>query len=142
MNNFTPLSALAGGVLIGLASVWLLAANGRIAGVSGILHGLFAQPPGDRPWRAAFVIGLVSAGIAWHLLGLAPAPRENFPLGWAAAAGLLVGFGTRVGGGCTSGHGVCGLGRLSVRSLVAVATFMVTGAIATTITRHVLGIAS
>ena len=138
MANFTPVSALAGGVLIGLASVWLLAANGRIAGVSGILHGLFAQPPGDRPWRAAFVIGLVSAGIAWHLLGLAPAPRENFPLGWAAAAGLLVGFGTRVGGGCTSGHGVCGLGRFSARSLVAVIVFMAAGMLSTFVMRHVL----
>jgi uncharacterized protein len=137
MDNFTPVSALAGGVLIGLASVWLLAANGRIAGVSGILHGMFAQPPGDRVWRAAFVAGLIVAGLAWHLF-TEVTPRQGFGLGWAALAGALVGFGTRVGGGCTSGHGVCGLGRLSVRSLVAVVVFMATGMAATFVMRHVL----
>jgi len=124
-------------VLIGLASVWLLAANRRIAGVSGILHGLFAQPPGDRAWRAAFIAGLVAAGFAWHLIAEV-SPRENFGLGWAALAGALVGFGTRVGGGCTSGHGVCGLGRFSLRSLVAVMVFMATGMAATFVMRHVL----
>ena len=137
MDNFTPVSALAGGVLIGLASVWLLAANGRIAGVSGILHGLFAQPPGDRVWRAAFIAGLIVAGVAWHLFADVT-PRQGFGLGWAALAGALVGFGTRVGGGCTSGHGVCGLGRLSMRSLVAVVVFMATGMAATFAMRHVL----
>ena len=132
------MASLIGGILIGLASVWLLAANGRIAGISGILHGLFVQPPGDRLWRALFVIGLVTAGFAWHLYaGPAPA-REGFGLGWAAAAGLLVGFGTRIGGGCTSGHGVCGLGRFSLRSLVAVAVFMAAGMAATYAMRHVL----
>jgi uncharacterized membrane protein YedE/YeeE len=136
--NFTPVASLLGGILIGLASVWLLAANGRIAGISGILHGLFAQPPGDRSWRLMFIIGLVTAGFAWHAF-VAPAPvREGFGLGWAAAAGLLVGFGTRVGGGCTSGHGVCGLGRFSLRSLVAVAIFMATGMAATFLMRHAL----
>ena len=137
MDNFTPVSALAGGVLIGLASVWLLAANGRIAGVSGILHGLFAQPPGDRIWRAAFIVGLIVAGVAWHLFAEVT-PRQGFGLGWAALAGALVGFGTRVGGGCTSGHGVCGIGRLSLRSLIAVAVFMATGMAATFVMRHVL----
>jgi uncharacterized membrane protein YedE/YeeE len=142
MDNFTPLPSLIGGVLIGVASVWLLAANGRIAGVSGILHGLFAQPPGDRLWRGFFVSGLVVAGFAWHAFS-GPAPtREGFGLGWAAAAGLLVGFGTRIGGGCTSGHGVCGLGRLSARSLVAVAIFMATGMASAFVTRHLLGISS
>jgi uncharacterized membrane protein YedE/YeeE len=136
--NFTPVASLVGGALIGLASVWLLAASGRIAGISGILHGLFAQPPGDRSWRVLFIAGLVAAGFAWHAL-VAPAPvREGFGLGWAAAAGLLVGFGTRVGGGCTSGHGVCGLGRFSLRSLVAVMVFMATGMAATYVMRHVL----
>ena len=137
MDNFTPVSALAGGVLIGLASVWLLAANGRIAGVSGILHGLFAQPPGERVWRAAFIAGLIVAGVAWHLF-VDVTPRQGFGLGWAALAGALVGFGTRVGGGCTSGHGVCGLGRLSARSLVAVIVFMAAGMAATFVMRHVL----
>ena len=142
MDNFTPVSALGGGVLIGLASVWLLAASGRIAGVSGILHGLVggtsAQPPGDRAWRAAFVAGLIVAGFAWHLLDLAPTPRQDFHWTWAAAAGLLVGFGTRLGGGCTSGHGVCGLGRFSLRSLVAVIVFMAAGMAATFVVRHLL----
>jgi uncharacterized protein len=137
MDNFTPVPALIGGVLIGLASVWLLAANGRIAGVSGILHGLFAQPPGDRPWRAAFVAGLIVAGFAWHAL-FPTDPSREVSLAWLAVAGALVGFGTRVGGGCTSGHGVCGLGRFSLRSLVAVVVFMLAGMAATYIVRHVL----
>ena len=140
MHDFTPVSALAGGALIGLASVWLLAANGRIAGVSGILHGVFSPP--DNEWRAWFISGLLLAGLAWQSAG-APVPlREGFPPGWAAAAGLLVGFGTRMGGGCTSGHGVCGLGRLSARSLVAVIVFMAAGMISAYVMRHVLGVAS
>ncbi|MGH8707599.1 MAG: YeeE/YedE family protein [Burkholderiales bacterium] len=142
MDNFTPFPALVGGILIGAASVWLLAANGRMAGISGILHGLVARVPGDAQWRAWFIAGLLAAGFLWHALGLAPAPRQGFGLGWAIAAGLLVGYGTRLGSGCTSGHGVCGLGRLSVRSLVAVTTFMLTGGIAVYVVRHVLGVAS
>ncbi len=142
MENFTPVSALTGGLLIGLASVWLLAANGRIAGIAGILHGLAARLPGDAAWRAWFIAGLVAAGFLWHALGLAPAPRDGFGLGWVVASGLLVGLGTRMGNGCTSGHGVCGLGRFSLRALVAVVTFMVTGAIAVSIVRHVFGVAS
>jgi uncharacterized protein len=144
MHNFTPISALLGGVLLGLASVWLLAANGKIAGVSGIVHGIFSPSAGprDAQWQAWFVSGLLLAGLAWQAAG-APVPlREGFPLGWAAASGLLVGFGTRMGAGCTSGHGVCGLGRLSARSLVAVATFMATGMIAAYVTRHLLGVPS
>lgn len=136
MANFTPLSALAGGVLIGLASVWLLAANGRIAGISGILHGLFAQPPGDRGWRVAFLAGLLAAGFLWSFVF--QTPNTNSGMGAIALAGLLVGFGTRLGGGCTSGHGVCGLGRLSLRSLVAVMVFMIMGMVATYVMRHVL----
>jgi len=142
IENFTPLPALAGGALIGLASAWLLIANGRIAGVSGILHGLFAEPPGDRLWRAWFIAGLIAAGFAWHaFVGSAPI-RQGFGLGWVALAGLLVGFGTRMSGGCTSGHGVCGLGRLSLRSLVAVALFMAAGMAATFVVRHLLGLPS
>jgi uncharacterized membrane protein YedE/YeeE len=140
MHDFTPISALLGGALIGLASVWLLAANGRIAGVSGILHGVFTAP--ETPWRAAFLLGLVLAGVAWQASG-APVPqRQGFPVAWVAAAGLLVGFGTRLGGGCTSGHGVCGLGRLSARSLVAVVVFMAAGMASVYVLRHVLGVAS
>jgi uncharacterized protein len=134
--NFTPVPALAGGILIGLASVWLLAANGRIAGISGILHGLFAQPPGERPWRVWFIAGLIAAGVLWRLFVPVSDPQLN--LGWMALAGVLVGFGTRIGGGCTSGHGVCGLGRLSLRSVVAVFIFMLCGMIATFVMRHVI----
>jgi uncharacterized membrane protein YedE/YeeE len=136
MNNFTPLSALAGGVLIGLASVWLLASNGRIAGISGILHGLFAQPPGDRGWRMAFLAGLLAAGFLWLLFS--PVSTSESSLGAMALAGVLVGFGTRLGGGCTSGHGVCGLGRLSLRSLVAVIVFMAAGMLCVFVVRHIL----
>ena len=140
MANFTPVASLVGGVLIGLASVWLLAANGRIAGVSGILHGIFSPP--EAQWRAWFISGLLLAGLAWQAAG-APTPlREGFPPGWAAAGGLLVGFGTRMGGGCTSGHGVCGLGRMSARSLVAVIVFMAAGMISAFIVRHLLGVPS
>jgi len=142
MENFTPLPALLGGLLIGLASVWLLAANGRIAGIAGILHGLAARLPGDAAWRTWFIAGLVAAGFLWHTFGLAPAPREGFGLGWVVASGLLVGYGTNLGNGCTSGHGVCGLGRFSLRALVAVATFMFTGGIAVYVVRHMLGVAS
>jgi len=147
MHDFTPIPALAGGVLIGLASVWLLAANGRIAGVSGILHGLFSLPEArkglhEAQWRAWFLSGLLLAGLAWQAAGMPVPLRSGFPLGWAAAAGLLVGFGTRMGGGCTSGHGVCGLGRMSARSLVAVLVFMAAGMVSTYVTRHVLGVAS
>ncbi len=147
MHDFTSISALIGGGLIGAASVWLLAVNGRIAGVSGILHGIFSPPealngPHDARWRAWFVSGLLLAGLAWQAAG-APVPmREGFPLGWLAVAGLLVGFGTRMGGGCTSGHGVCGLGRLSARSLAAVVVFMAAGMVAAYVMRHVLGVAS
>jgi len=147
MHDFTPISALAGGALIGLASVWLLAANGRIAGVSSMLHGMFTlREPGVglhvMQWRAWFIAGLLLAGAAWQLAGGAAPLRQGFPLGWVAASGLLVGFGTRMGGGCTSGHGVCGLGRLSLRSLAAVVTFMATGMLSAYGVRHVLGIAS
>ena len=143
MHDFTPISALIGGAMIGAASVWLLAANGRIAGVSGILHG-FVTPLAatDVPWRAWFIAGLLAAGLAWQGFAGPVIARESLPLGWVAAAGLLVGFGTRMGGGCTSGHGVCGLGRLSARSLVAVIVFMGTGMIATYGVRHALGVAS
>ena len=140
MHDFTPISALAGGALIGLASVWLLAANGRIAGVSGILHGMFTER--DPEWRAWFLSGLLLAGLAWQAAG-APVPlRAGFPPGWAALAGLLVGFGTRLGSGCTSGHGVCGLARLSLRSLAAVIVFVAAGMGAAYFVRHVLGVAS
>jgi hypothetical protein len=143
MHDFTPISALAGGALIGAASVWLLVANGRIAGISGIMHGMVSPTAlPEVPWRAWFIAGLLAAGLTWQAVA-GPVPiRESLPSGWAAGAGLLVGFGTRMGGGCTSGHGVCGLGRFSLRSLVAVITFMASGIAAAYAVRHLLGVAS
>jgi uncharacterized membrane protein YedE/YeeE len=134
---FTPLSALIGGALIGLAATLLYALLGRIAGISGILNSTVDEKA-DRGWRIAFLSGLVAAASAW-LLGTGVAPRTGFPLPWLIAAGLLVGFGTRLGSGCTSGHGICGLSRLSKRSLVAVLVFMGCGFATVYVLRHVVG---
>lgn len=132
------MSALTGGVLIGVAATLLLWLTGRIAGISGILGGVVMPRSGDVAWRAAFLLGLIGAGAAW--LWWVPGaftPRQGFPPLLLVIAGALVGFGTRMGNGCTSGHGVCGLGRLSPRSLVAVLTFMVTAIATTYVVRHV-----
>ena len=133
------LSALSGGVLIGVAAVLLMAALGRVAGISGIAAGLLDRA-GDRTWRLAFVIGLLAAPLLFGVLrgdnGVG-APQVAWP--WMALAGLLVGLGTRLGSGCTSGHGVCGIARFSPRSLVATATFMALGIITVGVVRHVLG---
>lgn len=132
--SFTPFSALIGGVVIGVAASLLLWLNGRVAGISGILAGVLAR--GERAWRGAFVFGLVAGGA---LLGLiAPAAIGTSPasLPLLAGAGVLVGFGTQLGSGCTSGHGVCGLSRLSLRSLVATLSFMAAGAITVFLMRH------
>ncbi len=143
MENFNPATALAGGVLIGTAATMLLALNGRIAGVSGIMHGVIWPHADDSAWRWLFLSGLVAGAGAW--LWLAPpafSARSGFPLPLAALAGMLVGFGTAQAGGCTSGHGVCGLGRLSVRSLAATLSFLAAGMISVFAARHVFGIAS
>jgi len=130
--------ALAGGVLIGLAATLLLWLNGRIAGISGIVGGVLLPQRGEVAWRLAFLLGLVVAGAAWlWWVPGAYAPRQGFPPALLVAAGLLVGFGTRMGNGCTSGHGVCGLGRLSLRSLAAVLAFMATAIATTYLVRHV-----
>ncbi|MFZ5656471.1 MAG: YeeE/YedE family protein [Pseudomonadota bacterium] len=131
-------AALAGGVLIGLSATLLLWLNGRVAGVSGILNGVLFPARGDVAWRAMFLVGLVAAaGLYMALVPGAPLPRADFPRIGLIVAGLLVGFGTRMGNGCTSGHGVCGIGRLSLRSLVAVLTFMATAIATTFLVRHV-----
>jgi uncharacterized membrane protein YedE/YeeE len=131
------LTALAGGVLIGLSATLLLWLNGRIAGVSGILNGVVFRRPGELSWRVAFLAGLIAAGGLYiAIVPGAPLPRTDFPRAGLIVAGLLVGFGTRMGNGCTSGHGVCGLGRLSMRSLVAVLTFMATAIATTFVLRH------
>jgi uncharacterized protein len=128
------LASLFGGILIGVSASLLLLAQGRIAGVSGVMGGLLKRRPGDLAWRLLFLAGLAAGG-------LLVAPRASLPHAPAplmVAAGLLVGFGTRLGGGCTSGHGVCGIGHLSRRSIIATFTFMASGALTVFVVRHVL----
>jgi uncharacterized protein len=137
-NAFTPGSALAGGVLIGVAAAMFALLNGRIAGISGIVGGLLQPARGDIGWRAAFVLGLVGAPMIYMLFAALPTPQIDAGFGALIAAGLLVGIGTRYGSGCTSGHGVCGLSRLSLRSLVATLTFMGAGFATVFVMRHLL----
>ena len=138
-NDFTPVSALLGGALIGLAAALFVLLNGRIAGVSGIVGGLLRPARGDVAWRASFVAGIVAAPLAYAVFAALPAPRIDAGYGLLVAAGLLVGIGTRYGGGCTSGHGVCGISRLSPRSLVATTAFMASGFATVYALRHLLG---
>jgi uncharacterized protein len=138
-THFTPWASLIGGMLIGVASAILIIVNGRIAGISGILGGLLRPYKGDIAWRALMVGGLLLAPLIYRAVN---GPLNiSIDAGWGTliAAGLLVGVGTRYGSGCTSGHGVCGLSRMSVRSLVATLTFMGTGFITVYIVRHLLG---
>lgn len=137
-NAFTPWHALAGGLLIGGAAALFVHLAGRIAGISGIVGGLLRPVAGDRAWRLAFLAGLLAA--PWlHALVAAPvAPRIDAGWGALIAAGLLVGIGTRYGAGCTSGHGVCGLSRLSPRSAVATGVFMAAGFLTVFVARHLL----
>lgn len=140
MENFTPWSALIGGALIGLSAGFLMLANGRIAGISGILGQLLTPRAGDNGWRIAFLAGLVVAPPLVTLLGLASGEvRIDVSLPLVVLGGLLVGFGTRLGSGCTSGHGVCGLARLSPRSLAATLVFMTVGAGIVFLMRHLIG---
>jgi uncharacterized membrane protein YedE/YeeE len=140
MTDFTPIASTLGGLLIGAAATLLLAFNGRIAGISGIVGGLFATPATGRGWRIAFLLGLLGGGLAapWFVsrpFGAGPSGS----LALVALAGLLVGIGTQLGGGCTSGHGVCGLSRLSPRSIAATSIFMVVAAGTVFVLRHVVG---
>lgn len=139
-NHFTPLTALAGGVLIGIAAAMFVLLNGRIAGISGVLGGLLRPVKGDRAWRLAFVLGLVGSPLVYLVFAALAKPQIDAGYGALILAGLLVGIGTRYGSGCTSGHGVCGLSRLSPRSLVATAAFMGAGFVTVFVTRHLIGI--
>jgi hypothetical protein len=139
-NAFTPWSSLAGGVLIGIAAAMFVLLNGRIAGISGVLGGLLKPVSGDVAWRVAFVLGLVAAPLAYVLFSDLPRPQIDAGTGALVLAGLLVGIGTRYGSGCTSGHGVCGLSRLSPRSLAATLAFMGAGFVTVYVTRHIFGI--
>lgn len=136
---FSPLSALLGGAAIGAAAVLLMLAKGRIMGVSGIVGGVAATPrAADTPWRLAFLAGLALPGVVAAVLGLFPAgPAVGLPL--LLAGGFLVGLGSRMANGCTSGHGICGLSRLSRRSFAAVATFMLVAALTVFVLRHGMG---
>jgi len=143
MNHFTPVSALVGGLLIGLSASLLLWLNGRIAGVSGILFGLLSGSLSERVWRGLFLLGLVLGTAGYLTLTHTPAPvRQSFSVPLLLLAGLLTGFGTARANGCTSGHGVCGLARLSLRSLAATATFLGVGLATTFLLRHIVGVGS
>ena len=139
--NFTPLSALAGGILIGLSAVLLLTVNGRIAGISGILHGLVApEKPDDLDWRILFLAGLIAAAFLYRLLnGMDNSIVLEASIPIVGVGGILTGIGTAVGSGCTSGHGICGIARGSSRSLAATISFMLVGVITVFILRHVIG---
>lgn len=140
MHDFTPLPALLGGALIGLSASLFLLTHGRVAGISGLYAGVLRRSSPDRALRIAFLVGLLGSGVVVHIVYPAAfATAWNAALPMALVAGLLVGFGTQLGNGCTSGHGVCGISRLSVRSLVATGTFMATGIATTFVVRHLLG---
>ncbi len=139
--HFTPWASLSGGVLLGVASAMFILLNGRILGISGILGGLLPPKLGDSVWRVAFLLGMLAAPLAFNALapaGFASTPRIDATELTVIAAGLLVGIGTRYAGGCTSGHGVCGLSRMSSRSLVATLSFMGAGFITVYLLRHII----
>ncbi|MBT3305993.1 MAG: YeeE/YedE family protein [Alphaproteobacteria bacterium] len=141
MENFTPVSALIGGLMIGGAAVILMTFNGRIAGITGITRGVMRPVPGDVLWRATFLVAMILSPLLYDLV--APQPitvtvSSSVPL--LLVGGFLVGFGACVSNGCTSGHGVCGIGRLSKRSFAATLTFMTTATITVYLTRHVFGV--
>lgn len=137
-SHFTPWTSLAGGLLIGAAAAMLVLLNGRIAGISGIVVGLLPPRRGEIAWRLAFLAGLFAAPLAMLLVGQSVVPRIDAGFGTLIVAGLLVGIGTSYGSGCTSGHGVCGLSRLSPRSLVATAAFMAAGIATVFVVRHLV----
>lgn len=141
MQNFTPVTALLGGALIGLSAVLLLWLNGRIAGISGIFHGLFPPRRDDFAWRLLFIIGMIAGSTLYFLFPeLQFPPRTSYPVYLLILSGFLVGTGTRLSGGCTSGHGVCGIARLSPRSFTATIVFFIFGVLTTYLVRHIWNI--
>jgi uncharacterized protein len=138
MTNFTPWQSLIGGLLIGFSTLLLIRWLGKVAGISGIVGQLWSGNASDKAWRLAFVIGLLISPLLYQLFTPLPVMQIEAGLPVLIVAGLLVGFGTRLGSGCTSGHGVCGLSRLSLRSLVATLTFMLVAIIVVWVTRHLL----
>ena len=142
LTAFTPLHALLGGLLIGAAAILLLWLNGRIAGVTGMVTGLLVKPTGEQAWRLLFLLGLVAGTAAYQHGGAATPLRQGFPVPLLILAGLLTGYGTAQANGCTSGHGVCGLARFSLRSLVATGTFLGVAILTTYLVRHAAGLAT
>jgi uncharacterized protein len=138
-NNFTPWTALAGGAFIGIASALFVQFKGRIAGITGIMAGLLKPKARDIGWRLAFISGLIIAPVIWQFFTPLPAMQIDASSTLLGLAGLIVGISTRYGSGCTSGHGVCGISRLSPRSIIATLAFMGTGFLTVYIVRHVLG---
>lgn len=139
-GSFTPATALTGGVLIGSAAALLILLNGRIAGISGIVGGLMRPESADISWRVAFLVGMLGSPLAYSAFGRLPDVAIDAGNPTLIVAGLLVGLGTRYGAGCTSGHGVCGLSRFSMRSLLATLTFMAAGALMVFILRHAIDV--
>jgi len=141
MHNFTPLTATIGGLIIGLSAVLLMSLNGRIAGISGIFSGILFGNANDKVWRILFVVGLVLGPLVYTAVS-GVQPSFDITSNWVVIVigGLLVGFGTRMGSGCTSGHGVCGLSRFSIRSLFAVVVFMAAGVATVAGARALLGV--
>ena len=137
-NNFTPWTSLAGGAVLGLSAALFVLLNGRIAGISGVLGGLLRPRAGDLAWRIAFVGGLLVAPLVFGLFMELPTMQVAAEAPLLVVAGLLVGIGTRLGSGCTSGHGVCGISRLSPRSIVATLSFMASGFLTVFLTHHIL----
>lgn len=138
-SHFTPGLSLAGGLMIGAAVALLILLNGRIAGISGVLGGLLTARGGEARWRALFLLGLIGASVLAILIGARPVSEISAGWGTLLIAGFLVGIGTRYAGGCTSGHGVCGLSRGALRSLVATLTFMAFGFLTVFVSRHLIG---
>lgn len=143
LENFTPVSALLGGALIGLSASLLLFLNGRMAGISGIMNGLFSAPQKEEIWRGLFLLGLIIGAVIFQLLtNNSLNLRQDYPLLLIVLGGFLVGVGTRMGSGCTSGHGICGIANFSIRSIAATVTFMLSGMVTVFVLKHIIGIVS
>lgn len=139
MFNVIPWESLFGGLLLGISATILLLVNGKIAGISGIMNGIMSPKKGDYSWRLLFAVGMIAGGlISVLMLGVAVPSTANLSLGMVIAAGLLVGIGTRLGNGCTSGHGICGMGRLSKRSIVATCVFMAVAGLTVFVRLHLV----
>ncbi|TOO37813.1 hypothetical protein CGH37_04305 [Vibrio parahaemolyticus] len=139
MLNVIPWESLFGGILLGISATILLLVNGKIAGISGIMNGIMSPKKGDYSWRLLFAVGMIAGGlISVLMLGVAVPSTANLSLGMVIAAGLLVGIGTRLGNGCTSGHGICGMGRLSKRSIVATCVFMAVAGLTVFVRLHLI----